>query len=336
MDAPIFVVGTPRSGTTLVAKILGRHPRLFMPGETHFFDDIYALRGKLGDPSDPEDMKRIAARLRDHYRRYWEPDDQARIDRIISERPDIWHEWTASCKTYQDVFFGFMELQMRWEGKYRWGNNVPRDIFNLREILSFAPNAKFIVCVRDVRDFLYSYRDKWKATSEEHVERLRNLYHPVVTTLLWKSTVSRVLHVHEWVPLENFIIVRYVDLVTEPEPVVRQICQTVGEDFEAGMLDVNGHNSSHQGNSSGIYSTSVGAWRGNLPETDVVIAQQLAGAEMRALGYELSDVKAGSSSMLKAYLKAPAALWRGLESNKNLRGPLVPYLMKRFNSLIGK
>jgi len=49
---PIFVVGTPRSGTILTAKILGRHSHIFMPGETHFFDDIYSRRIELGNPGN--------------------------------------------------------------------------------------------------------------------------------------------------------------------------------------------------------------------------------------------------------------------------------------------
>ena len=40
---PVFIIGTPRSGTTLTAKILGRHSNIFMPGETHFFDDVYSV-----------------------------------------------------------------------------------------------------------------------------------------------------------------------------------------------------------------------------------------------------------------------------------------------------
>ncbi len=42
------MVGTPRSGTTLCASILGRHSTIYMGGENHFFEDIYARREQLG------------------------------------------------------------------------------------------------------------------------------------------------------------------------------------------------------------------------------------------------------------------------------------------------
>src|SRR4051812_2800803 len=34
---PIFIVGVPRSGTTLLSAMLGAHPRLVCGPETHFF-----------------------------------------------------------------------------------------------------------------------------------------------------------------------------------------------------------------------------------------------------------------------------------------------------------
>jgi Sulfotransferase family len=81
MNAPVFVLGTPRSGTTLVAKVLGRHSQIFMPGETDFFDDIYSRKKELGDPQDPEARQKIVARLATLYGRYNHSADQQRIEK---------------------------------------------------------------------------------------------------------------------------------------------------------------------------------------------------------------------------------------------------------------
>ena len=95
------------------------------------------------------------------------------------------------CRNYSEVFGRFMELQMQVVGKARWGNNAPRNLFSAATIKIFFPAAKLIVCVRDIRAFLYSYKGKWEVTSEEHVERLKKLYHPVVTSYLWKSSMRQ-------------------------------------------------------------------------------------------------------------------------------------------------
>ena len=121
-EAPIFVVGTPRSGTTLVAKILGHHSRIFMPGETHFFDDIYSHKDVSGSFTE-ETITSISERLFDLYGRYYEPDDQQRIEKLFSSPENIKAE-LSDCLSYADVFTRFMNVQMEDENKNRWGNNI--------------------------------------------------------------------------------------------------------------------------------------------------------------------------------------------------------------------
>jgi hypothetical protein len=331
--APIFVVGTPRSGTTLTASILGRHSRIFMPGETHFFDDIYSRRAELGDARDPAARVRIIERLRTLYERYYEPADQKRVERLFAD-PQVLNQMRASGETYRGILSLFMQLQMESFCKERWGNNAPRDIFNIEDILDFYPDAKILVCVRDVRDFLISYRDKWKVTRSEDVERLKDLYHPVVTSLLWKSSMKRIPVIAARVPAENFMIIRYEELVQKPESVVRDICRVVGEAFEPGMLDVDSNNSSAERRGAGIFATSIGRWRQGLTAEDVCIAQWLACAEIVRYGYRIEATEARLLGLCKAVCTFPFALWRALGSNKVVRGPLIPYIARRAASLL--
>jgi hypothetical protein len=67
-SAPIFIVGTPRSGTTLMARILGNHSILYRPGETHFMQDIYARRATIGDlETDPAARGRVSSGACAHF-----------------------------------------------------------------------------------------------------------------------------------------------------------------------------------------------------------------------------------------------------------------------------
>ena len=331
--APIFVVGTPRSGTTLTASILGRHSRIFMPGETHFFDDIYSRRMELGDPRGPATRARIIERLKTLYERYYEPADQRRVERLFADLR-VLNQMRTGGETYCDILSLFMQLQMESLGKERWGNNAPRDIFNIEDILDFYPDAKILVCVRDVRDFLISYRDKWKITRSEDVERLKNLYHPVVTSLLWKSSMKRIPEIAARVPPENFMIIRYEEFVQKPESVVSEICRVVGEAVEPGMLDVDSNNSSADRHGGGIFATSIGRWRHGLSAEDVCIAQWLTSEEMVRYGYSIEATEARLPGLCKAVCTFPFALWRALGSNKIVRGPLVPYIARRAASLL--
>ena len=331
---PIFVVGTPRSGTTLMARMLGRHPRIFMPGETHFFDDVYSHAGRLGDPRDNAVRFEIARRLHSLYERFYEPDDQQRILRLFPEEKDL-AQAIDGCTSYAMILDRFMGLQMQAEGKLRWGNNAPRDLFNVREIREFFPDAKLIICVRDIRAFLYSYKGKWKVTGDAHVERMKKLYHPVVTSYLWKSSMKQLPLIEEVVPPTDWIVVRYEDVVADPERAIRAVCTTIGEEFDPNMLAIEGNNSSTATETTGIFTSSVDRWKTGLSQEEIAISQHIAGDLLERLGYEASPVHADGARLFVVWISSPFSLWRALSANRGTRGPLLPYLYRRVGSLLG-
>ncbi|HEY9197912.1 MAG TPA: sulfotransferase [Gammaproteobacteria bacterium] len=334
LQRPIFVVGTPRSGTTLMAKILNRHSHIFMPGETHFFLDIYAQRGQLGELPDKDAAAKVLSRLATLYRRYNEPADQQRIDQILAN-PALSERMRAALDGYRNAFSTFMEIQTEVEKKSRWGNNAPKDLFYVDDVLEFYPDAYFIVCIRDPRDFLKSYSGKWKVTAESEADRLKRLYHPVVTSMLWKASMRRVMAIRSKVSRDRLIEIPYEALVSEPEPVLRRICAFLGEVFEPEMLNVTFSNSSDQSAQPGIYAASVASWKAQLSAEEVWIAQKLAGAEMRAFGYEAEPMQVSPLRLMRLLVSTPWALWRALQANRANTGPIIPYLMRRMGGLLG-
>ncbi len=329
--SPIFVVGTPRSGTTLTAHILDRHTRIFMPGETHFFDDVYSRRREFGPIQTADARSKVVNQLMSLYGRYNEPADQQRINLLfkdIAARDALVREQDSYCA----ILSRFMELQMKHEGKARWGNNAPRDVFNIKDIVQCFPDAKFIVCVRDVRDFLVSYKNKWKVTSAQHVERLKALYHPVVTSLLWKSSMRQIPVIKSLLAAKNLMILPYEHLVKSPQRAIREICAFVDEVYEADMLNVDTHNSSVQVASGGIFSSSIGTWRSALSAEEAYIAQNLKRKELQLLGYDMETIQAHKVRVLKIFASTPTATWRAVNANKAMRGSITVYLYRRLGS----
>lgn len=331
---PIFVAGTPRSGTTLIARILNEHSNIFMPGETHFFDDIYSNRNILGNPSEPKNMEKILEKLSTIYSRYNEPDDQKRIRNELFSDNEFLIEIKNRCKSYKDIFTLFMEWQLRNIGKHRWGNNVPRDIFNIKEILSFFPDSKIIICVRDIRDFLASYRDRWKVIPNTHARRVKQLYHPILTSLLWKSSVSRLPKIQDLVPTGNCLTVRYEDLVGHPYNVIKDVCNFINEPFELKMLNVKFTNSSFGNSNQGIYSSSVNRWVDVLSEEEKTLAQIIGKKEMDYLGYKIYSTKPSISKTFKILLNVPIIFYRTIKVSANFRGHAILYLWRRLRSIM--
>jgi hypothetical protein len=336
MKAPIFIVGTPRSGTTLLARILGRHSRIFVPAETQFFEDIYARRKDLGGLTDRRSREQVIERLRTIYERFNEPDeDQRRVDRLLSDSA-VLATLQARASTYGEAFSAFMEMQMLAKRKARWGNHVPRDIFNVEDILALFPEAKIVVCVRDLRDFLASYKGKWKVTSPTNVNRLRRLYHPILTSLLWRASVKRIPFVTRRVAATDLALVRYEELVASPRAVVEGVCRVIGECFEEDMLNIDTHNSSGAGERRGIFSTSVQRWRKALSPEEVAVAQWVAGRELTAAGYTLESVDARVTRVIGILVSFPWSLCRSVLVNRGTRGPLMPYLLRRSRAILAR
>lgn len=328
-SAPVFVVGTPRSGTTLTARILGRHPDLFMAGENHFFEDVLARARELGDPAvDPAARDRISGRLLDVYGRYNQVADQERVEAQFRPGSQAWAT-LRKCASYGEFLRTFMELQAEASGCKRWGNNTPKDIFHCHEILRFFPNAVIIVCVRDIRDFLVSYGLRWTVTSEDHKERLRRLYHPVLTALLWRSTAQQLSKLRDVMPEARLCVVRYEDLVHEPEATVQQICIAAELTFSPNLLAVEADNSSLGHGGAGIFTRSVGSWRDRLPAADAWLAERIAGRNLTALGYERAAPFPGVAALSRAVATFPGAALRALHANRAHRGPLLQYLRRR-------
>jgi hypothetical protein len=333
LKAPVFIVGAPRSGTTLTARIVGGHPDIYIPGEGYFFDDIYSSRKELGELPDLDVLKKIYNRLMDMYGRYNMLEDQERVE-DLSKGPLDFGAF-SDCSDYKDILNVFMGVQTREAGKLRWGNHTPRDLYNIDDILSFYPDAHIIACVRDPRDFMLSYKEKWKVRKGMEAVRLKSLYHPVITSLQWKSSMEKILGLEKKVPPENLTILKYEDLVTEPDKMVRNLCAGLKEKFYPDMLNVSCNNSSAiNAGQKGIFSSSVGKWREELSHIDVAVMQIIAGKEMELAGYEIENVPSSKFKILWLFLTAPFAVTKGLFLNRHKRGPLLPYLIRRLKPFL--
>jgi omega-hydroxy-beta-dihydromenaquinone-9 sulfotransferase len=335
-SAPTFIVGTPRSGTTLMARILGNHSILYRPGETHFMQDIYARRATIGDPAtDPAAREDVVRRLRTLYGRYNSPGAQRLIDRLFATTD--FADRLRAAKTYRDAFSTFMHAQAEAAQKQRWLNHVPRDLFELDAIFDLYPDCRVIVCIRHPLDFLASYREKVnrsaRHSSPANTERLRRLYHPAAVAALWQSSANTV-HTALTKRHDQIFLSRYEDLVADPSAQVRMLCDFIGVAFEPQMLAVDTNNSSYCLSERGIFSSAVGRWHSALPMTEAFIGQSICRRGMRRMGYTTEPVKPDWIVLCQHVVSIPVYSWRALTANAGRRGPTLPYLTKRFSALV--
>jgi hypothetical protein len=130
-DAPFFIVGCGRSGTTLLRTMLNQHSQLAIPLESLFIVDY--LRA---DPTTPP---------------------QTFLKLILKEYE--FHEWAIpfsaadfdGCVTAQDFIDRAHALYMQQYGKVIWGQKTPRFVRFGKLLKQHYPGAKFIHVIRDPR-----------------------------------------------------------------------------------------------------------------------------------------------------------------------------------------
>lgn len=327
---PIFIVGTPRSGTTLASRILGRHPEVLAAGETHFFEDIWANHRNFGALESRAELESAVSQLLTVFDRFNQVEGQALVDQLI--RPnDLVERAIANGGGYDGLYRAFTACLNEGKGSLRYCDDTPKHLFYLETIFRFFPEARVIICIRDPRDFLCSYKNFWRVSKDP--KRIKALYHPIMTAILWQSSADIILNYPFVRKSDKIMKLRYESLVVEPEIHVRELCRFVGLDYDERLLAVDSHNSAFDQSRTGIFQGSVGKWTTCLTLEEVWWVQQLNQNSMRKLGYETAELSVSPVKLLGVLLSTPAALSRALKANSGHRGPLLPYMLRRLSPL---
>jgi hypothetical protein len=332
---PIFVIGTPRSGTTLVARILGRHHAVLAPapGETHFFQELWTRRGELGALQDEAELSKAVDRTLTLFGKWDNPEVQKKVDELVDREALLERTHTLG-GGYGALYYAFTSLLAESEGKTIYCDDTPKHLFYLHTILDLFPTAKAIGCTRDPRDFLCSYKNYWRVAVDQ--QRIGALYHPVNTSLLWRSSSNLLLRHANDCCRGRVLMVNYENLVQHPEATVSGICAFLGIEYSDDLIEVDASNSSFESPAAGIFTTSIGRWHTCLSPEEAWCVQKLAKENMGALGYQPEPVKPNVIALLGTWLSAPLALAKAVRANATKTGPLTEYLSQRLAPLLRK
>lgn len=218
-----FLVGCPRSGTTLLQACVAAHPDVASFPETHFFNKAHPrnpLRRALGWPS------LRAWRYMAGWTRLVGRPDLAPLDDV---RP-----WT------RDYARGFRALLDRWaadEGRSCWLEKTPEHVYRIPEIARAVPGARFIHLVRNGEDVVASLHPLSNRNPRIWRGRMRHLRGRGLTledcVARWNASVS-ITASHRGDAAHH--IVRYERLVEDPPRVLRELCDFMGLPFSDAML----------------------------------------------------------------------------------------------------
>lgn len=229
-DRPIFVLGMPRSGTTLVEQILASHSQVTGTGELAYFPKSVFDEMKRADPRgypgaattlSEDDVQRIAADYLENARRGIDP-EYLHTDKLPGNF----------------IFIGMIRLAF--------------------------PNSRIIHCTRDPRDTCISLYKTFFPSGGHHfsynLDVLRE-YHCLYEKLMdhWNGLFG-----------DSVIEVNYETLVCSPESGIRTLLDQVGLEFEPGCLEFHKTRRIVRTASAGqvrkpMFTSSIGTWERYKP-----------------------------------------------------------------------
>ncbi len=276
-EAPIFVVGAPRSGTTLLERLLDAHSEIAIADEIVFFDFVLALRRRVPELDTPERRQAFFELLPelDHVR-FWHG-VEAVLERV---RDDL--ERAGNRASYRLFYVQMLRRYAEARGKRRFGEKTPWNIRHLGTIRDWFPDARIVHIVRDPRAQVASRRQLPRTSRDV----LTNALKWRMDVDLGRSELSR------WPRPENVAEVRFEDLLARPEQELARICRAIGVRFEAGMLEF--HRRSDlmfrdqpwkENVLRPLGAVATDRWREELGPGQIALVECVAGRTMRALGY---------------------------------------------------
>lgn len=273
---PMFVLGCPRSGTTLVGGFL--EPSQWGNAvETHFITK-YALEGKQVDLSKPDVFKGLASK-------------------IIRERPIMqWGiDWDLDAlfretepKTYASMVDRICMKRSEKLGFPRWADKTPTFSFQVPLLKQLFPKAKYIFIYRDGRDVANSLLERnwgpnniWSAAS------------------YWKDCCEALLKAEQMLDPKSFLSIRYEKLLSEPEVYLRELLSFLEYSAPEDQIDQM---------ASKVRSNNMNKWKTTLSESSIRIFEQTAGDVLRKLGYPTGAPLDPLGAIPQAFYKAHDSL----------------------------
>ncbi|MFN0132680.1 MAG: sulfotransferase [Phycisphaerales bacterium] len=220
-SSPIFILGVPRSGTTLLRAILDSHSAIACGPETPWLA-----------AHQPRSVQGLLRFLRDEKHGYCASFGMSK---------DL---ATAAVRT---LVSELMDAYAASRGKRRWAEKTPDNVLFADFLFDLFPRARAIHLVRDGLDVAAStsiiapHRRGISAWHEKNlsfgpgVAVANTPFAALLRWRHWNAIVARALEAR------TVLRVDYESLVAEPDRTVRTIMDFVGEPFEPAMLDYAGH-----------------------------------------------------------------------------------------------
>jgi len=281
LSDPFFVIGNPRSGTTMLRLMLTSHRDVFVPTESGWALYLYSKYGEkksIDVESFIEDLSKCKKI------EYWKI-DYDKLKRFLYDKNKNYREISSAV---------YLFCSNEYEKKiYGDKNNYYLDHI---EILSnIYPDAKFIHIIRDGRDVARSYRNLQKLEKGKYFPELPCSI--IDCAYAWKNNINTIKKSLLRLPKQKFLEIKFEDLVLCSEETLKKICVFLEIEYDEMMLNfhINNKNKNLEPEDlmkwkkdtlNPVDKSKIGQWKYDFFSEDKILFESIACHELNQYGYE--------------------------------------------------
>jgi hypothetical protein len=278
MNPYVFIVGCPRSGTTLLRRLVDTHPHIAIIHQSRFIPNFFERRRGL----TPEGL--VTTKLVDRLL-------EARGVKNLETSREMLESLVEAGEpvSYSTFVTGVFDLYGKGQGKRLVGDKTPAYVRRIPTLHALWPKAKFVHIIRDGRDVSLS------AINWSRAYKLARRYStwtedPTTTAAVWWEWQVR-LGREDGGSLapQLYHEVRYEELVSRPAKTCGKICDVLGLPYDEGILKFHKHMPDPcfhvKQNKWRPIVTGLRDWRTQMPAEDLERFEAAAGELLEALGY---------------------------------------------------
>lgn len=297
-ERPVFVVGCPRSGTTLLYhSILSSGNFAIFPFEFNAFNILGRKFPNLESLKERRGLIEFFVRT-----------ENFRVTGL--EKAEIESRILSDCRNTGDFLRIVMEEMCRKQGARRWAEKTPAHLLHVRQIKRQIPDALIVHVIRDGRD---------AALSMANFDRLRQSYFwecggsVLSMGVMWEWLVRKGRAAGQMIGRDYYEL-HFEDLVDRPRETLSRLGGFIGHDLDydrivkAGVGSVSQPESSFGNQASGGDFNPIGRWKRRFSPEHLARFEAVVGDCLEECGYLLSVPKGQRSAMQKLRTAAVSAV----------------------------
>jgi hypothetical protein len=281
----VFIVGCPRSGTTLLRRMINAHPLIAITRrETHWVTACY--RKRIGITAEGMVTESLISWLINDERFQYMNISRTELDALLEALPAL---------PYADFVSRIFDLCASHEGKNLAGDKTPGYARDLPLLHDLWPRARFIHLIRDGRDVCLSLLD-WAKSSRVAGRFFPWANDPILSAaLFWQGHVTPARQAGPALGPNLYMEVRYEDLVSQPGKQCAALCAFLKVPMSERMLLADDQGRKLRPGLDAKHArlpptTGLRDWRAQMRPEDAARFEALAGGLLTELGYEVREV----------------------------------------------